>query len=120
MKNKLKNKMIITNCLPDPDSHRDYRERTKNHDAPFVIRLDTLRVFVSAIQVQMQPELERLEDARRENCGRTMRCTVNCRGAGCFRCLFLGHRVSVFVDGFRPRQCRELCRSAQKDQALRR
>ena len=88
-----------------------------HRDSPFVIRLDTLRVFVSAIQVQMQPELERLEDVHRENGGRTRRCTVNCRGAGCFRCLFLSHRVSVFVVGFRPRQRRELCRSASRFRA---
>ena len=43
---------------------------------------------------------------------RTRRCTVNCRGSGRFRCFLLGHKFSVLLVGFRPRQCRELGRSA--------
>ncbi len=49
MKSKLKNKMLSANCNPDPDSHRDDRERTKNYDALFVIRHSSFIIAFSVI-----------------------------------------------------------------------
>jgi len=77
-------------------------------DGPYVAGAWVLRVEASHLA----------EAFREDHKSRTRRCTVNCRGAGCFRCLFLGHIFSVFGLVSRPRQCRELNRSAKEPRLL--